>query len=375
MAEHLSEAVVEQLRSWKLDCVQKNQELKIYAGLDVGGTNARLAFARSDRPVDDILVVRKFKASDGATLLEALRSLADELASFDVVRGHVVAGCVAGAGPADGRQITVTNYHEPRTIRVTDLPPLMFPPGKSLMINDLEGTCEGISAFGSLGKLSTYFQPLWTSEPDQYITLKCVNYAVLAMGTGLGTAALVRSATRTHHKVLALEYGHTHVTPLGVGHPDYAQERQLFEFLSTSIWKGQYPPENEDICSGRGLLHCYRFVTRHVPDAPQAADPAAVAQLAQAGDKNALDAMQIHYRYLMRVAQTMCVGLQTKGVFLAGDNQVANDAFVVAQTKQLQQELRNHQKHEWVDDVSVYRQVVSYNLNLLGCIFVASRLA
>lgn len=40
-------------------------------------------------------------------------------------------------------------------------------------------------------------------------------------------------------------------------------------------------------------------------------------------DANALKAMGIHYKFLMRVAQTLCVITQAKGVLLAGDNQVS----------------------------------------------------
>ncbi len=39
-------------------------------------------------------------------------------------------------------------------------------------------------------------------------------------------------------------------------------------------------------------------------------------------DAIAKKAVLLHYKYLMRNAQTLCVGLQAKGVFLAGDNQV-----------------------------------------------------
>jgi hypothetical protein len=42
----------------------------------------------------------------------------------------------------------------------------------------------------------------------------------------------------------------------------------------------------------------------------------------QPPDNNAIKSLQLHYRYLLRVAQTLCVATQAKGVILAGDNQV-----------------------------------------------------
>jgi len=38
--------------------------------------------------------------------------------------------------------------------------------------------------------------------------------------------------------------------------------------------------------------------------------------------KLAEDALSIHYKWLFRCAQNICIGCQTRGVFLAGDNQV-----------------------------------------------------
>jgi hypothetical protein len=50
--------------------------------------------------------------------------------------------------------------------------------------------------------------------------------------------------------------------------------------------------------------------------------PVVARATASPPDANALKAMGIHYKFLMRVAQTLCVITQAKGVLLAGDNQV-----------------------------------------------------
>ncbi len=50
--------------------------------------------------------------------------------------------------------------------------------------------------------------------------------------------------------------------------------------------------------------------------------PVVARATASPPDANALKALGIHYKFLMRVAQTLCVITQAKGVLLAGDNQV-----------------------------------------------------
>jgi glucokinase len=53
-----------------------------------------------------------------------------------------------------------------------------------------------------------------------------------------------------------------------------------------------------------------------------------VAIVAAAGNAQAQRALEIHYRILMRTSQNIAVGMNVKGVFLCGDNQVSNDKFV-----------------------------------------------
>jgi hypothetical protein len=106
-------------------------------------------------------------------------------------------------------------------------------------------------------------------------------------------------------------------------------------------------------------------------------------------DKNAAAAMSLHYRYLFRSASQHCVGFVAKGVFLIGDNQVgftldwvmlkqcvkvSNDAFVCKHVEEFKEEFLNHSKRSWIEDVEVFRQIKSYNLMLLGCLFMAKHM-
>ncbi len=135
-------------------------------------------------------------------------------------------------------------------------------------------------------------------------------------------------------------------------------------------------------------------------------------------DPHANRALFVHYKYLFRVAQHLSVMFVGKGVFLAGDNQVyiyiniyiallscsyhstnqslylsihtsihihlsiyqsilqvANDPFVSQHIEEYRQVYLDHTKTEWIRNNPVYRQTKSANLNLLGVIYQAKRVA
>lgn len=58
-----------------------------------------------------------------------------------------------------------------------------------------------------------------------------------------------------------------------------------------------------------------------------------------------------------------------KGIFFAGDNQVANDPFVRSHAKELYGAFLNHPKKAWLDAIVAYRQVKSMNLNIAGTFY------
>jgi len=244
-------------------------------------------------------------------------------------------------------------------------------PKNTVFINDLASACEGIAALNSVGLLKQFFQPLWSSASHDPVELQPVNYLVLAMGTGLGCGLLV--AKDGSHEVLSLETGHTFITPLGNSHPNKEEEQNLFNFLSNKLYQNKFSPEWEDICSGRGLGYCYEFVTKDVHGAEKLNAGQIVAKAVRDKDPNAIKAVSIHYKYLFRAAQNQCVGFIAKGVFLAGDNQVANDQFVSHHIPTFKDEFMNHSKANWLENVPVYRQIKGYNLNLHGTVHVAKR--
>lgn len=116
-----------------------------------------------------------------------------------------------------------------------------FPvPAHVRFINDLEGTCYGLLGLQSVGLLPQLFEPLWGEQgsplPDSPgVALSESRYLVMAMGTGLGVALILRLDGK-NHTVLPLEYGHTSVAvgpPLG---SEAKLEAGLVEYLSKVSW-------------------------------------------------------------------------------------------------------------------------------------------
>jgi len=74
----------------------------------------------------------------------------------------------------------------------------------------------------------------------------------------------------------------------------------------------------------------------------------------------------------MVAAQNVCVMIPScKGIFFAGDNQVSNDPFVSAHSKELHNAFLNHPKRAWLDSIIAFRQTKSMNLNIAGTFFYA----
>jgi len=193
------------------------------------------------------------------------------------------------------------------------------------------------------------------------------------MGTGFGCGLLLFNDG--FHKVLPLETGHTTITTLGKNHKDKKEEEELFDYIGAKLYNNQNTIEFEDVCSGRGLGYCYEFVTKDDASVEKniTAQEIVSKALCENPDPYASKALLWHYKYLFRSAQTQCVGLQAKGVFLAGDNQVYNNSFVTKHTNTFKEEFLNHTKRKWIEEIPFYQQTKKYNLNLHGTLFVARR--
>jgi glucokinase len=367
-----SHEVVQQLQAWGTEAIY-------FVGIDVGGTNTRVAVSKADSLA--LIQLVKFQANKIPTLIEGLKAVGNQL--IQILHRRPQAAVLAVAGPVtdNGTKVTVTNYEgseAERTLTTSHISPDIFPPKASRFINDLESTCYGINSLNQQGRLCDFFQPLWENEAtkqqaDKFALLP-FHYVVLAMGTGLGTALLQQApSTVSKHTVLPLEAGHALVNELGSTSNESKEDRDVIAFISQKLYGSKTTIEFEDICSGRGLVNVYEWTVKDTPDAAKGLKAQDVVARATASppDANALKAMGIHYKFLMRVAQTLCVITQAKGVLLAGDNQVNNLSFVSSYSDHLKQEFLNHVKVAWLNPVSIYTQKASFSFNLAGAVNAA----
>lgn len=101
-------------------------------------------------------------------------------------------------------------------------------------------------------------------------------------------------------------------------------------------------------------------------------NPAEVAKGAINKDKDAEKALSLHYRYLARCSQNLCVMMLLKnGIFWAGDNSVSNIDWIKRNMEVLREEFLHHHKKVWIKDIPLFIQTQKLNLNLIGSIFLA----
>jgi len=357
---------------WKERC---EEGLQYFVGVDIGGTNTRVALDTGSHD-EPYLQIAKFKASSSSQIVEGLAVVARQLAE---ILGHPAAGaCLAGAGriSEDGLNLCITNYPgsaQDRTLSSWQLPTFLFPIGTTHFINDLESTCYGIKSFNESGHLASFFRPLWPSSNE--VVMKHKHYLVLAAGTGLGVALIASLGRGTRSiplQVLPMEFGHALYSP-SKDPAKREEEERLTAYLSETLYAGKHAIEYEDIVSGRGVLAVYKWLTK---DDKEAAVLTSTEEIGTAAFRDppcpyATKALLIHYRFLIRLAKNLCVGLQAKGMFLAGDNQVANNPFFEKHLAELRQEFLDHPKPDWIDHVELFTQKEAFNINLHGALYYA----
>lgn len=116
----------------------------------------------------------------------------------------------AAAGPVieGGGAVQITNYQGDKmeqVVRPEHVPaPLRGPAGECVMLNDLEAACYGVAVLSATSSIGAYFETVWgTKKP---MLTSGGRFCVMAVGTGLGTAAIV--SIRPHH---------VHIIPMEAG--------------------------------------------------------------------------------------------------------------------------------------------------------------
>ncbi len=261
---------------------------------DIGGTNARLAlFEYSELQEPTRLEV--FPSGDFSSFEEIVeRFLGSE-------KGDVEAASFGIAGPVrDGRSLPVNLAWavDARSMAAS------LGLGTVGLVNDLEATALGLPAL-SPSDLVT----LNPGSPEESGTV-----GVIAAGTGLGEAGLVRAGGTT--ATIATEGGNAGFAPAT------HDESRLLDFLRTD---GEEHVSVESVCSGYGLVNVFRWCLheagRETPGWLAGEDaPAMVSDLAQAGsDEVAERALGVFLGIYGSEAGNLALRLlATGGVYVAG---------------------------------------------------------
>lgn len=200
----------------------------ILAG-DIGGTSTRLALFERGGPARAPLREARFGSREHASLEAIVRAFLDG--------GHerVTHAAFGIAGPVVGQRVEATNL--PWTVAAETL---RAPLGGAevLLLNDLEANAWGLAELGERD-----FAVLQAGERAEG------NRALIAAGTGLGEAILLRDGHRWRP------------SPSEGGHTDFGPrdplEDELLAWLRARYGRVSY----ERILSGPGLADLYRFLS------------------------------------------------------------------------------------------------------------------
>lgn len=196
---------------------------------DIGATKTAVALFSRQSGLDRPLASRTFASRDYPSLEALLRQF---------LQGSDARPAIASLGlpgPVRGRRAEITNL--PWVVEARALERGLGIPAVRLL-NDLAATAHALPSL----------------RPDQLVTLQggqadpAGNLAVVAPGTGLGEAFLVRDGRR--HRPVASEGGHA----------DFAPTTPLQLELLGFLLRSQEHVSYERVCSGSGLPQLYAFL-------------------------------------------------------------------------------------------------------------------
>lgn len=265
---------------------------------DIGGTKANLALFRE---ASGGLVALREAAVRSAGYPSAASLLSGFLGDD---AGSVGAACLGIAGPVrEGRAMTP---NLPWAVAAEEIGAALGLPAVTL-VNDLVATALGIAELPPEG-----LEVLQEGRPDP-----TGNAALIAAGTGLGEALLVRSGEAL--VPVASEGGHASFAPAS------DLEIELLRFLSAEL--GAVSAER--VVSGPGLRNVYRFLTAtgRVSESPRVRarmeneDPSAVisGEALRGTDEACAQALELWLRaYGAEAGNLALKALATAGVYVGG---------------------------------------------------------
>jgi glucokinase len=216
---------------------------------DIGGTKADLMVLSGDASASRVIAETRMPSREHGSFLSLLEAF---MSTLDVV---VTRASFSVAGPVVNGQVRLPNlgwtFGADEVRRALNLESLV-------LVNDLQATARAIPNL----------------QPSQLLTLQAGRpveggaRAVIAPGTGLGEALLIRVGGE--YVPLATEGGHTDFAPAD------QEQRELLAFLQAEQGHVSW----ESVCSGKGISNLYRFLRV----SGRATEPGATAALIDAAE-------------------------------------------------------------------------------------------
>jgi len=302
-----------------------------YVTIDIGGTNCR-SWIGDEKGT--LLRAGSYEEEHGGQptkLDQYAQAVIGEALKLGPLEGVVVSA--AGQVEKDVAEFTNWPGNPCLTVKADPQGPVVqtskgvwtwgIPAGRVRLVNDLVAAVHGL--VGVLGAdwripdcCPRYSAPSYKTAEDD--TLADERLVLIMPGTGLGTAALVRTHDAKGDAIFTAV-------------PSEMQHAQIpaFDAAQASLierWKADTAApwlRWEDFVSGKGLETAYRLL-----GGKEDLDAEGIAQAAQAGyDRPCVESLALFYRCVARYAQLAALAYQpTAGVFIGGDTTRLNAGFI-----------------------------------------------
>jgi len=334
--------------------------------MDVGGTRTRAQLLRRGKPLSDWPATETVSVSAKEPFLAFIERLMAEKCQE---RPPDIAILAVAAVVQGRRRAVMTNWTEPRELDMTELEARGLPAGRTFFVNDMEAAGYRLAAAGQAETnaaldLTELYRPAARAVPENR------HMILLAPGTGTGTVSVLPGATEAHGqtRVIPGEGQHAAIPALDEEHAE------IIAAMSESL---QRRPSWEDFISGRGMEAIYRLmhgtsaVHSQVRGRPALDADKIAARAVAGGDPLCHAVLQLYYRCLGALAQSLALTIQPfGGIYLAGASSRHNGEFI-RRGMLLEALQRNGQQRALLERFPVY--LVNEELNMAGAAHLAER--
>jgi glucokinase len=259
---------------------------------DIGGTNARFAFAKTGMP--GIEYEKTYQCAEFSGLVEAIQSFLDQprLPSPEAI-------CLAVAGPVVDGKVNFTN--NPWTISVSELQKA-FGMCSICLLNDFEAIAYSLPVI-SIDDLL----PIGGQQPRP---LDSSQFTVAAIGPGTGLGAVGLRKQDHHCFPIVGEASHSGFAP------ETREQTEILEAL-----RGRFERvSNERLVSGPGLENLYWGLAQvHDEYFLQLSAPDILLASVDGNNYLAVKAVELFYEILGQVAGDLALALGANdGIYIAG---------------------------------------------------------